>query len=134
MAQTALKMLKTKFTTSPTLKQPDSNFPFVTVAAPDCRTEAVLSQGHGITGTIYPHAFFSRKLTPEEQKYDVGNKELLSINVVLEEWRQWLEEAAHIFQVITNHNLQYIKSAKHLNSWQARWSLFFTRIQFIVTY
>lgn len=108
MAQTALKMLKTKFTTAPTLKQPDANLPFVTeVAAPDCGTEAVLSQRHGIPGTIYPHTFFSRKLTPDEQNYkeQQGNKELLSINVALEEWRHWLEGAAHTFQVITNHNL-----------------------------
>lgn len=39
------------------------------------------------------------------------------------------------FQVITDHkNLEYIKSAKRLNPRQARWSLFFTRFQFTVTY
>lgn len=56
-------------------QEPESNLPFVSeVAAPDCGTEAVLSQSHGIPGTIYSHAFFCRKLTPEEQNYDVGNK------------------------------------------------------------
>ncbi len=39
------------------------------------------------------------------------------------------------FQVITDHkNLEYIKSAKHLNPRQARWSLFFSPFQFPVTY
>ncbi|KAI3368531.1 hypothetical protein L3Q82_025536, partial [Scortum barcoo] len=69
---------------------------------------------------IHPCAFLSRKLTPAERNYDVGNKELLAVKVVLEEWRHWLEGAEQPFIVLTDHkNLQYLKSAKRLNSQQA---------------
>ncbi|KAK3562613.1 hypothetical protein QTP86_002339, partial [Hemibagrus guttatus] len=70
-----------------------------------------------------------------ERNYDVGNKELLAMKAAIEEWRHWLEGSTYPFQVITDHkNLEYIKSAKRLNPRQARWSLFFTRFQFTVTY
>ncbi len=65
----------------------------------------------------------------------MGNKELLSMKAALEEWRHWLEGAVHPFQIITDHkNLEYIKGAKRINPRQARWSLFFTRFNFSVTY
>lgn len=80
-------------------------------------------------------AFFSRKLTPVEINYDVGNRELLSMKAALEEWRHWLEEANHPFLIIIDHhNLAYIREAKRLNRRQARWSSFFSRFKFSVTY
>lgn len=57
----------------------------------DCGIGAVLSQRHGTPGKLHPCAFFSRKLTPAENNYDIGNKELLSIKATLEEWTHWLE-------------------------------------------
>ncbi|KAK3517208.1 hypothetical protein QTP70_001074 [Hemibagrus guttatus] len=105
------------------------------VDASDDGIGAVLSQRHGQPGKLFPCAYFSRKLTDAERNYDVGNKELLAQKVAIEEWRHWLEGSTHPFQVITAHkNLEYIKSAKRLNPRQARWSLFFTRFQFTVTY
>ncbi|KAK3568878.1 hypothetical protein QTP86_019106 [Hemibagrus guttatus] len=77
----------------------------------------------------------NKKLTDADRNYYVGNKELLAMKAAIEEWRHWLEGSTHPFQVITDHkNLEYIKSAKRLNPRQARWSLFFTRFQFTVTY
>lgn len=59
----------------------------------------------------------SRILTPVENNYNLGNKELLAIKAALEEWRHWLEGAEHPFLVWTDHkNLKYIKTAKRLNS------------------
>ncbi len=135
-AKTAFTTLKEKFTTAPILKHPEPSLPFVVEDdASDCGIGAVLSQRHGQPGKLFPCAFFSRKLTAAERNYDVGNKELLSMKAAIEEWRHWLEGAAHPFQVITDHkNLEYIKSAKRLNPRQARWALFFTRFQFTVTY
>ena len=53
----------------------------------------------------------------------MGNRELLAIKVALEEWRHWLEGAEHLLLVWTDHkNLEYIRSAKRLNSRQARWA------------
>ncbi|KAL0181849.1 hypothetical protein M9458_021224 [Cirrhinus mrigala] len=135
-ASNAFATLKERFTTAPILKHPDPDLPFIVeVDASDCGIGAVLSQCHGQPGRLFQCAFFSRKLTAAERNYDVGNKELLSMKAAIEEWRHWLEGAVHPFQVITDHkNLEYIKSAKRLNPRQARWSLFFTRFQFTVTY
>ncbi len=57
------------------------------------------------------------------------------MKAAFEEWYHWLEDAKHPFTVLTDHcNLEYLKSAKRLNHRQARWSLFFTRFDFTVTY
>ncbi|KAK5885832.1 hypothetical protein CesoFtcFv8_016929 [Champsocephalus esox] len=84
---------------------------------------------------MHPCAFFSRKLSPAERNYDIGNRELLAVKLALEEWRHWLEGAEQPFVVWTDHkNLEYIRSAKRLNSRQARWALFFTRFDFSLSY
>lgn len=70
---------------------------------------------------VHPCAFFSHRLTPSERNYDIGNKELLAVKLALEEWRHWLEGAGVPFLVWTDHkNLEYIRSAKRINSRQAR--------------
>ncbi len=93
---------------------------------------AVLSQRHGNPPKLYPCAFHSHKLTPTEQNYDVGNRELLAMKAIFEEWHHWLEGAKHPFTVLTDHrNLEYLKSAKRLNHRQARWSFFFTHFDLL---
>ena len=63
--------------------------------------------------TLHPCAFFSRRLSPAEQNYDVGNRELLAIKLALEEWRHWLEGVKQYFIVWTNHrNLSHIQCAQ----------------------
>ena len=69
--------------------------------------------------------------------YDIGNKELLAVKLALEEWRQWLEGAHVPFQVWTDYkNLEYLQTAKILNSHQARWALstFLSRFNFHLAY
>ncbi|KAG1926492.1 retrotransposable element [Pimephales promelas] len=79
--------------------------------------------------------FYSKKLFPAEQNYDIRNREKLAIELALEEWRHWLEGANHQFEVITEHrNLEYLREAKRLNPRQARWAPFFTWFDFIVSY
>ncbi|CAJ0932965.1 unnamed protein product, partial [Ranitomeya imitator] len=52
-----------------------------------------------------------------------------------EEWRHWLEGAKHRVGVLTDHkNLTYLESAKRLNPRQARWWLFFSHFDFVVSY
>ncbi len=95
----------------------------------------MLSQLFGESPRLQPCAYYSNKLTPAEQNYDIGNRELLAIKLALEEWRLWLEGANHPFTVITDHkNLQYLRQAKRLNPRQARWALFCTRFHFTITY
>ncbi len=132
----AFRSLKERFTTTPILHHPDPDLEFtVEVDASSTGIGAVLSQRQGNPPKLYPCAFFSRKLNPTEQNYDVGNRELLAMKAAFEEWRHWLEGARHSFTVLTDHrNLEYLKSAKRLNHRQARWSLFFTRFDFKITY
>ncbi|KAL0160101.1 hypothetical protein M9458_043826, partial [Cirrhinus mrigala] len=135
-AREAFQRLKQAFTSASVLQHPDPNKPFVIeVDAADTGVGAVLSQWSGEPLALHPCAYYSKKLTPAEQNYGIGDRELLAIKQALEEWRHWLEGAKHPFQVITDHkNLQYLRNAKRLNARQARWSMFFTCFHFHITY
>ncbi|KAK3565354.1 hypothetical protein QTP86_007128 [Hemibagrus guttatus] len=130
------RKLKAAFCTSPTLVHADPTRPFIVeVDASALGVGAVLSQRRSETPVLHPCAYFSMKLSPAEQNYNIGNRELLAIKLALEEWQHWLEGANHPFKVIMDHkNLQYLREAKHLNPRQAWWVLFFTRFNFCVTY
>ncbi|KAK3519811.1 hypothetical protein QTP70_006485 [Hemibagrus guttatus] len=132
----AFRKLKATFCTAPTLVHADPTRLFIVeVDASVLGVGAVLSQRRGETPVLHPCAYFSKKLSPAEQNYDIGNCELLAIKLALEEWRHWQEGANHPFEVITDHkNLQYLREAKCLNPRQARWALFFTRFNFCVTF
>lgn len=53
----------------------------------------------------------------------------------MEEWRHWLEGGEQPFSVWTDHkNLEYLQSAKQLNSFQACWALFFNCFNFHLSY
>lgn len=135
-AATAFANLKHCFTSAPILTQPDPLRRFIVeVDASEVGVGAVLSQRSETDGQLHPWAFFSRHLSPAEQNYDVGNRELLAVKLALDEWRHWLEGAELPFVVWTDHkNLSHIQSAKRLNSRQARWALFFGRFNFTLTY
>lgn len=136
LLKAAFQQLKEKFTTAPILHHPDPEREFIVeVDASNTEIGAILSQRHGNPAKLFPCAYHSRKLSPAELNYDVGDRELLAMKAALEEWRHWLEGAHLPFTVLTDHlNLEYIKAAKRLNPRQARWSLFFTRFNFKVTY
>ncbi|KAK7883026.1 hypothetical protein WMY93_029200 [Mugilogobius chulae] len=135
-ADAAFLRLKNAFITAPVLIFPDPSSQFVVeVDASDVGVGAVLSQSDPKDGKLHPCAFLSRKLSPSERNYDIGNRELLAVKVALEEWRHWLEGAEKPFLVWTDHkNLEYLRSAKRLNSRQARWALFFNRFHFTLSY
>ncbi len=96
---------------------------------------AVLSQHAASDDRVHPCAFFSHRLSPAERNYDIGNRDLLAVKLALEEWRHWLEGSGVPFIVLTDHkNLEYIRTAKCLNSRQARWALFFGRFEFTLSY
>ncbi|KAF7647357.1 hypothetical protein LDENG_00173640 [Lucifuga dentata] len=122
--------LKQSFTSAPVLGFPDPTQQFVVeVDASETGVGAVLSQRLPEDRKLHLCAFFSHRLMPAERNYDIGNRELLAIKMALEEWRHWLEGAELPFLVWTDHrNLEYIKTAKRLNSCQARWVFFFLQI------
>ena len=116
--EAAFRGLKLWFVSAPILSQPDPSLQFmVEVDASDNGVGVVLSQRSPSGHKLHPCAFFSLRLTPPERNYDVGNRELLAVKLVLEEWRHWLEGTEQPFIVWTDHrNLSYIQSAKRLNS------------------
>ncbi|CAJ0968468.1 unnamed protein product [Ranitomeya imitator] len=132
----AFQELKRRFCSAPVLCQPDVSLPFqVEVDASEIGAGAVLSQRGSDCSVMKPCAFFSRKFSPAERNYDLGNRELLAMKWAFEEWRHWLEGAKHRVVVLTDHkNLTYLESAKRLNPRQARWSLFFARFDFVISY
>ncbi|CAJ0953262.1 unnamed protein product, partial [Ranitomeya imitator] len=68
---------------------------YVEVDASEIGAGAVLSQRNSDGSLMKPCAFFSRKFSPAERNYDVGNRELLALKWAFEEWRHWLEGAKH---------------------------------------
>lgn len=132
----AFQTLKQRFSNVPILCPPDPSLPFIVeVDASNTGIGAILSQRPDPATKLHPCAFYSRKLNSAERNYSVGDRELLAMKAAFEEWRHWLEGAMHPFTVLTDHkNLEYLRTAKCLNPRQARWSLFFTRFDFSVTY
>ena len=135
-AELAFQRLRERFTSALILTLPDISCQFVVeVDALDLGIGAVLYQWSQVDNKLHPCAFLSRKLSPAERNYDAGNKELLAVKVALEEWCPWLEGASQPFLLWTDHKkLEYIRSAKRLNSRQARWALFFNRFDFSLSY
>lgn len=81
---------------------PEQHF-ILEVDASSLGVGAVLSQWNQKDNRIHPCAFFSKRLSPAEQNYDVGNRELLAIKMALEEWHHWLEGSKQQFLVWTDH-------------------------------
>lgn len=133
-AQKSFQLLKDAFSTAPILlPHPDPTLPFV-VEVDTTGLGAVLSQYRGEPPRLHPCTYYSLTLTPVEQNYKIGNRELRAIKLALEEWRHWLEGAGHPFIVVTDHkNLEYLQKAKRLNPRQAHRLLFFTRFDFSIT-
>ena len=131
-AKEAFQELWRRFTTAPILIHPDSEKKWIVeVDASNVGVGAILSQRSAGDNKVHPCAFYSLWLSPAEQNYDIRNKELLAVKLALEEWRQWLEGAQSPFQVWTDHkNLEYLQTAKRLNSRQARCPLFFSHFNF----
>lgn len=122
-AQLAFDKLKELFTTAPILitSDPESQF-IIEVDASDVAVGAVLSQCSPIDEKVHPYAHFSHRFSPAKCNYDIGNHELLAVQLA----QQWLEGSAVPFIVWTDYrNLEYIHTAKRLNACQARWPLFF---------
>ncbi len=132
-ADSAFSKLKSCFVSAPILVAPDPSRQVVgEVDASEVWVGAVTTI---MDDKMHPCAFFSHCLSPAERNYDIGNRELLAVKLALEEWRHWLEGEGVPFIVWTDHkNLEYIRSAKRLNSRQARWALFFGRFDFSISY
>lgn len=129
-AQAAFEELKRRFQTSPLLRHFDPEL--------DCQLEtdasvnglsAILSQAHKHTSEgqskteWYPVAFWSRKTTEAEHRYQTGDQEMLAIVEAFREWQHYLASPANPVRVVTDHhNLQQFMLTKSLNRRQMRWA------------
>lgn len=112
-----MKRLEQLFTSTLILTLPDHGLLFIIeLDTSDVSVGAVLSQRATRDNKLHPFAF-SRRLTAAEMNYDIGNRELLTVKMALEEWRHWLEGAKHPFLIWTDHkNLTCIQGAKKVES------------------
>ena len=84
---------------------------------------------------IRPVAYFSKKLFPQQINYEIYDKELLTIDLAFEEWKQKLEGSVSKVTVLNNYkNLQYFIITKNLNRRQARWAEYLSRFNFKIYY
>jgi hypothetical protein len=134
-AEKAFQTLKMAFTTAPILVHPDFAKAFyLETDASDFALGAVLSQMGG-DGKLHPVAFYSRKFSAAEINYEIHDKELLAIVDSFQEWRHFLEGAAHPVTVYTDHkNLEYFMTSRVLNRRQARWNMSLSRFDFVIMY
>ena len=134
-AEKAFQDLKTAFTTVPILVHPDfTKTLYLETDASDFALGAVLSK-MGEDEKLHPIAFYSRKFFAAEINYEIHDKELLAIVDSFQEWRHFLEGAAHPITVYTDHkNLEYFMSFRVLNRHQARWNMSLSRFNFVITY
>jgi hypothetical protein len=110
----AFQKLKERITEDVVLALPTDDGKFRLEAdTSDGATGAVLSQEQD--GVWRPVAFMSHGLNETECNYEIYDKEMLTIMLVLEEWRQMLLGARQEFEILTDHqNLQYFKSRRSL--------------------
>ncbi len=77
-AREAFQELKQRFTTAPILHHPDPSLPFIVeVDASNIGIGAIMSQRRGSPAKMFPCAYYSRKLSPAERNYDVGDRSCL---------------------------------------------------------
>ena len=99
------------------------------------------TSGHVIGGVLSQEqerkwkliAFLSRTIQLAERNYEIYNKELLAIIEALAKWRQYLLDAAELFEIQMDHeNLKYFREPHKLNGQQARWYLKLQDYNFIL--
>jgi hypothetical protein len=132
--------LKEAFCSAPILKHFNPELETILETdSSDFAAAAVLSQKHPdpITenSVLHPVAYYSRKLTPAECNYGIGDKELLAIILAFEEWRIYIHGLGVPVVVLTDHNnLQTFLTKKLLNRRQARWALQLAEYNFKIVY
>ncbi|CAD0052049.1 unnamed protein product [Aureobasidium pullulans] len=117
----------------PTLRMFDSGkLVHIETDASDRAIGACLMQDH--EGKRHPVAYYSRKMTPAEQNYDIHDKELLAIVAALQHWRVYAEGAPSL-TILTDHkNLLTFTTTKVLNRRQVRWSELLGQYKFKIQY
>ena len=100
--------------------------------ASDYAIGAVITQEYD--GKRHPVAYYSRKLSPAEQNYDIHDKELLAIVAALQHWRIYSEGALGVDIYSDHKNLLHFTTTKILNRRQVRWSELLGQHKFTIHY
>ena len=134
--QDAFETLKHAFVSAPILKYADFTTKFVVETdASDFAIGCVLSQFFGDDSLLHPIAYYSKKLSPVESRWEIHDKELFGIITALRVWRHYLIGSKYPVEVITDHrNLQYFMKKQKLNSRQLRWIMFLADYDFTILY
>ena len=132
--QRVFEELKEKITSQPVLALLRRKGKFrVETDASGHAIEGVLSQEQ--EGKWKPIAFLSRTMQPAERNYEIYDKKLLAIVEALAKWRQYLLDAAELFEVWMDHkNLKYFREPHKLNGQQAQWYLKLQDYDFTLKY
>ena len=132
--QVAFNMLKLHFTTVPILAFPDIDYVFrLESNTSNYTTGAVLSIEK--EGIWHPIAFSSHSIMPQEWNYLIADKEMLLVIQALEQWRHYLEDARHQFEIWNDHAiLQWFMQRQDLNQRQARWVQYLSRFNMVWCY
>ena len=104
--QKAFDYLKTAFTKAPVLIMPNEEKQFfLETDASGYGVGAVLSQ-QGDDGKMHPVAFYSNRMSPEEEGYEIYDQEMLAIMKALKKWRHHLEGAKYPVKIYSDHQCQ----------------------------
>ncbi|CAA9317827.1 hypothetical protein AVDCRST_MAG94-1309 [uncultured Leptolyngbya sp.] len=82
----------------------------------------------------HPVAYYSRKMSPAEQNYDIHDKELLAIVNALEHWRVYAESSSDLTIYTDHKNLTTFTTTKKLNRRQVRWAETLGEYKFKILY
>lgn len=82
----------------------------------------------------HPIAYYSRKFSGPEERYDVHDKELLAIVSALEHWRVYAESCSELTIYTDHKNLVHFTTTKVLNRRQVRWSELLGQYKFKIVY
>jgi hypothetical protein len=137
-AARAFEELKTAFTTAPILRHFDPVLRImVETDASGFALAGIISQlfGEGADARWHPIAFYSKKMSEVECRYETHDSELLAIVLAFRIWRHYLAYARRVIVVKTDHNnLKYFMTKRKLNSRQARWAEELAAFDFALEY
>ena len=129
----AFDQLKDSLCSSPVLKSPDWDKPFILQTDASNRgVGAVLSQPDA-DGSDRPVAYFSRKLLPREERYSTIEKECLAIKLGVQAFQVYL--IGRTFTIQTDHrSLAWLDRMKDANARLTCWSLLLQSYTFNIKY
>jgi Reverse transcriptase (RNA-dependent DNA polymerase)/RNase H-like domain found in reverse transcriptase/Integrase zinc binding domain/Chromo (CHRromatin Organisation MOdifier) domain len=137
-AAESFKKLKATFTTAPMLRHFDPSLRIlVETDASGFAVAGTISQlfGEEADARWHPIAFYSKKMTAVECRYETHDTELLAIVLAFRTWRHYLAYSQRPIVVKTDHNnLKYFMTKRKLNSRQARWAEELAAFDFVLEY